>query len=170
MSAVRGRKSSSDAKVLVIGAGGLGAPVIQYLAAAGVGTIGIADDDVVSLSNLQRQVIHGTDDVGKPKTASAAAAVTGSIRMCGWWSILRDSRQSARTARNYDIVADGSDNFDTRYAVSDACATGEKTAGDGGGERVRRLGDHLASVRARRRTERPTRPIAACSPSRRRPG
>lgn len=119
-----GQKKLKDAKVLVIGAGGLGAPVIQYLAAAGVGTIGIVDDDTVSLSNLQRQVIHGTDDIGRAKVESAAEAVH---RLNPHVRVI-PHRMRATTATlpelldDYDIVADGSDNFDTRFAVSDACS------------------------------------------------
>jgi len=111
------------ARVLVIGAGGLGAPLIQYLAAAGIGAIGIADDDAVSLSNLQRQVIHGVPDLGRPKVESAADAV-GRLNP----HVAVEPHVSRITAENaraligrYDIVADGSDNFGTRYAVSDAC-------------------------------------------------
>ncbi len=123
-----GQQKLKAARVLVIGAGGLGAPVIQYLAAAGVGTIGIADDDTVSLSNLQRQVIHGTGDIGQMKVESAAAAVerlNPQVRV-----IAHPVRATAATLPGlldgYDIVADGSDNFDTRYAVSDACARANK--------------------------------------------
>jgi len=118
-----GQQKLKRARVLVIGAGGLGAPLIQYLAAAGIGAIGVVDDDVVSLSNLQRQVIHGTPDVGRPKVASAAEAVrrlnphvtveTHAVRL--------GPGNARELIRGYDIVADGSDNFDTRYAVSDAC-------------------------------------------------
>jgi adenylyltransferase/sulfurtransferase len=118
-----GQVKLKAARVLVIGAGGLGAPLIQYLAAAGIGTIGIVDDDVVSLSNLQRQVIHGTPDLDRSKVESAAEAirrlnpnVTVEPYPC---------RLTVENARDligrYDIVADGSDNFETRYAVSDAC-------------------------------------------------
>lgn len=119
-----GQQKLKQSKVLVIGAGGLGAPVIQYLAAAGVGTIGIADDDVVSLSNLQRQVIHTTGAVGTPKTASAAAAVRALNPHVNVVEhpIRATAQNLAELLVNYDIVADGSDNFDTRYAVSDACA------------------------------------------------
>ncbi|WP_262270667.1 MULTISPECIES: HesA/MoeB/ThiF family protein [Microvirga] len=118
-----GQLKLKAARVLVIGAGGLGAPLLQYLAAAGIGTIGVVDDDVVSLSNLQRQVIHGTPDLGRPKVESAVGAIERlnphvrvephPVRLTG---------ENARDLiRRYDIVADGSDNFDTRYAVSDAC-------------------------------------------------
>ena len=111
------------ARVLVIGAGGLGAPLLQYLAASGVGTIGIVDDDVVSLSNLQRQVIHGMPDLDRPKVESAAKAIE---RLNPHVKVephnLRLTEENARAlVGNYDIVADGSDNFSTRYAVSDAC-------------------------------------------------
>ena len=118
-----GQLKLKAARVLVIGAGGLGAPLIQYLAAAGIGTIGIVDDDAVSLSNLQRQVIHGTPDLGRFKVESATEAV-GRLNP----HVAVESHQVRLTAgnardlvRRYDIVADGSDNFETRYAVSDAC-------------------------------------------------
>lgn len=111
------------ARVLVVGAGGLGSPVIQYLAAAGIGTIGIADDDVVSLSNLQRQVIHATPDVGRPKTDSAAEAV-GALNpgvAVETHPVRLDSANARLLVGSYDLVVDGSDNFATRYTVSDAC-------------------------------------------------
>lgn len=118
-----GQNRLKAARVLVIGAGGLGSPLIQYLAAAGIGTIGVIDDDVVSLSNLQRQVLHGTPDVGRPKVDSAADAVTRLnphviVERLG--QRLTGDTVEALVAR-YDLVADGSDNFETRYAVSDAC-------------------------------------------------
>src|SRR3712207_1574736 len=118
-----GQAKLKAARVLVVGAGGLGAPLLQYLAAAGVGTIGIVDDDAVSLSNLQRQVIHGTPDIGRPKVESAAAAVE---RLNPGTRVeahaVRIGPETARDfVRRYDVVADGSDNFETRYAVSDAC-------------------------------------------------
>ncbi|KAA2236141.1 HesA/MoeB/ThiF family protein [Salinarimonas soli] len=118
-----GQARLKAARVLVVGAGGLGAPLIQYLAAAGVGTIGIVDDDVVSLSNLQRQVIHGTPEIGRPKVASAASAV---LRLNPHVRVEMHQRRiepsnAAALVGGFDIVADGSDNFDTRYAVSDAC-------------------------------------------------
>lgn len=118
-----GQLKLKAARVLIIGAGGLGAPLIQYLAAAGVGTIGVADDDVVSLSNLQRQVLHGEADLARPKVDSAADAVR---RLNPHVAIerhaLRVTTDNARgLVRGYDIVADGSDNFATRYLMSDAC-------------------------------------------------
>jgi adenylyltransferase/sulfurtransferase len=123
-----GQAALKRARVLVIGAGGLGAPVLMYLAAAGVGTLGVIDDDVVSLSNLQRQVIHATGDVGAPKVMSAAAAIA---RLNPHVAV--DTHQMRLTAANvldiirqYDLVADGSDNFATRYLVSDACFLAKK--------------------------------------------
>jgi adenylyltransferase/sulfurtransferase len=118
-----GQAKLKAARVLVIGAGGLGAPLIQYLAAAGVGTIGIVDDDAVSLSNLQRQVIHATRDVGRAKTESAADAVARlnpHVRVEAHATRIGAANARDLVAR-YDLVADGCDNFETRYAVSDAC-------------------------------------------------
>jgi adenylyltransferase/sulfurtransferase len=118
-----GQAKLKAARVLVVGAGGLGAPALLYLAAAGVGTLGIVDDDNVSLSNLQRQVIFTTSDVGKPKVERAANAVSGLNPHVGVKT--HDIRLTAANAldliKDYDIVADGSDNFATRYLVSDAC-------------------------------------------------
>jgi molybdopterin-synthase adenylyltransferase len=117
------------AKVLVIGAGGLGAPLLLYLAAAGVGTIGICDDDTVSLSNLQRQVIHTTARVGDYKTASARATL-GDINphpKIIEHRIRMDASNALDIIKDYDIVADGSDSFTTRFMVSDACYFARKT-------------------------------------------
>jgi molybdopterin/thiamine biosynthesis adenylyltransferase len=118
-----GQAALKRARVLVVGAGGLGAPVLQYLAAAGVGTLGVVDDDVVSLSNLQRQVIHGTSDIGVGKVDSAATAI---MRLNPHVGVDRHPvRLNAANAPAligaYDLVVDGSDNFATRYLVSDAC-------------------------------------------------
>ncbi|GGB40562.1 molybdopterin biosynthesis protein [Roseibium aquae] len=118
-----GQQKLKASKVLVIGAGGLGAPVLQYLAAAGVGTIGIVDDDTVSLSNLQRQVIHTTDQLGEPKVASAAEAIARlnpNVRVVPHPVRLKGHNVMSLVS-DYDLVADGSDNFSTRYLVSDAC-------------------------------------------------
>jgi len=124
-----GQQKLKKSKVLVIGAGGLGAPLLQYLAAAGVGTLGIVDDDTVSLSNLQRQVIHPTAAVGVPKTESARAAIDGINHnvIVNLHNIRLSSGNARKLVRGYDIVADGSDNFDTRYAVADACEAERKT-------------------------------------------
>jgi molybdopterin/thiamine biosynthesis adenylyltransferase len=118
-----GQQKLKAARVLVVGAGGLGSPLLQYLAAAGIGRIGILDDDIVSLSNLQRQILHGTSDVGRAKVESAAAALARlnphvevaalPFRMTGG--------NARELVAGYDVVADGSDNFATRYVVSDAC-------------------------------------------------
>jgi adenylyltransferase/sulfurtransferase len=118
-----GQLKLKAARVLVIGAGGLGSPLIQYLAAAGIGALGVVDDDTVSLSNLQRQVIHGTPDVGRLKAESTRAAV-GRLNPAVTVEahVLRITPDNAGALVGaYDIVADGSDNFETRYAVSDAC-------------------------------------------------
>jgi len=116
-----GQQKLKKARVLVIGAGGLGSPLLQYLAAAGVGTLGIADDDVVSLSNLQRQVLHGTPDIGTLKTLSAAQAIERLNPHVNVEALPRMNAENAREMiRGFDIVADGSDNFDTRYIASDA--------------------------------------------------
>ena len=118
-----GQAALKQARVLIIGAGGLGSPALLYLAAAGVGTLAVVDDDTVALSNLQRQVIHGTPEIGKPKVESAAATIR---RLNPHVTVQPHARRL--TASNaldlidrYDVVADGSDNFATRYLVSDAC-------------------------------------------------
>jgi molybdopterin/thiamine biosynthesis adenylyltransferase len=119
-----GQQKLKRARVLVVGAGGLGAPVLEYLAAAGVGTLGIVDDDTVSLSNLQRQIIHDTDAVGAPKTASAAASlarINPNVAVEAH-SVRLDAGNVQGLVEAYDVVVDGSDNFDTRYLVADACA------------------------------------------------
>lgn len=118
-----GQEKLLGAKVLVIGAGGLGSPLIMYLAAAGVGTIGVIDDDEVDLSNLQRQIAHGTGDIGRAKVESAAetvAAINPDVTL-----VAHKERFTTANARDlvaeYDLVADGSDNFPTRFLVNDAC-------------------------------------------------
>jgi adenylyltransferase/sulfurtransferase len=118
-----GQTALKQARVLVVGAGGLGAPALMYLAAAGAGVLGIVDDDRVTLSNLQRQVIHGTPEVGRLKVESAAAAIR---RLNPHVAVevhpVRFAPANAlELVGGYDIVADGSDNFDTRYLASDAC-------------------------------------------------
>ena len=118
-----GQQRLKNARVLVVGAGGLGAPLLQYLAAAGVGKIGIVDDDTVSLSNLQRQTIYTTEDIGARKAVVAADF----IRRLNPHVVVEEhvTRIDPHNARAliafYDVVAEGSDNFATRYAVSDAC-------------------------------------------------
>lgn len=118
-----GQRRLRNARVLVVGAGGLGAPVLQYLAAAGVGTIGVVDDDVVDVTNLQRQVVHGTADVGRPKVDSARDAIAGldpDVRV-EVHAVRLDEENVDDVLRGYDVVVDGTDNFPTRYLVNDAC-------------------------------------------------
>lgn len=117
-----GQQKLRDAKVLVVGAGGLGSPVLLYLAAAGVGRLAVVDDDIVSLSNLQRQILHATGDVGAPKTQSAAHtlnAINPRVEV-----IEHRLRLTAENALDmlagHDVIVDGSDSFETRYVVADA--------------------------------------------------
>lgn len=122
-----GQQRLKSARVLVIGAGGLGSPALLYLAAAGVGTLGVVDDDVVSLSNLQRQVLHATRAVDRPKTESAAATIASinpHVNVVGHRTRLVPGNAD-ELVRAYDIVLDGSDNFDTRYLVNATCARHE---------------------------------------------
>jgi len=119
-----GQRRLKNAKVLVIGAGGLGSPTLLYLAAAGVGTLGIIDDDDVDLSNLQRQVIHGVADVGRPKTESARDAIAAlnplvEVRL---HNVRLDAANALELFAGYDLIIDGADNFATRYLVNDAAA------------------------------------------------
>ena len=118
-----GQLKLKAASVLCIGAGGLGSPVAMYLAAAGVGRIGIVDFDVVDYSNLQRQIIHGTPDVGRPKLDSARdslAAINPEVRV-DTHNVALSSSNALDLFREYDIIVDGTDNFPTRYLVNDAC-------------------------------------------------
>lgn len=118
-----GQARIRSAKVLVVGAGGLGSPAALYLAAAGVGTLGLADDDAVSLSNLQRQILFRTADVGRPKVEAGAQALKDlnpGIRIHSHHTRLTAANVMAVIA-GYDIVADGSDNFATRFLLNDAC-------------------------------------------------
>ncbi|HSE28328.1 MAG TPA: molybdopterin-synthase adenylyltransferase MoeB [Gemmatimonadales bacterium] len=120
---VEGQRRLKAARVLVVGAGGLGSPVALYLAAAGVGTIGLADGDVLDLSNLQRQVLHGTASVGHPKVESGAARLRDlnpHVRVEPIAERLT-SANAREVVRAFDVVADGSDNFPTRYLINDAC-------------------------------------------------
>lgn len=124
-----GQMRLKAASVLLVGAGGLGSPLALYLAAAGVGRIGLIDDDVVDLSNLQRQIAHRSRDIGTAKVASAAraaAAINPLVHLEPHHKRLDDSSASALVA-NYDVVCDGSDNFPTRFLVADACVTARRT-------------------------------------------
>jgi len=124
-----GQEALRSARVLVIGAGGLGAPALMYLAAAGVGTLGVIDDDEVALSNLQRQVIHDTDNVGTPKTESAAKSIhrINPHVTVEQHPVRIDAHNALAIISRYDLVLDGSDNFPTRFLVSDACFLAKKT-------------------------------------------
>jgi adenylyltransferase/sulfurtransferase len=124
-----GQAKLRAAAVLVIGAGGLGSPLALYLAAAGVGRIGIVDDDVVELSNLQRQVAHGMGDVGQPKAASAATsarAINPGV-VIDVHPVRLGPDNVAALIGGYDIICDGSDNFPTRFLVADACVAAKRT-------------------------------------------
>ncbi|KOV76935.1 adenylyltransferase/sulfurtransferase MoeZ [Nocardia sp. NRRL S-836] len=119
---VDGQKRLKNAKVLVVGAGGLGSPALLYLAAAGVGTLGVVDFDVVDESNLQRQVIHGQSDVGRPKAESArdsVAEINPFVKVILHQTHL-NSENALEIFRDYDLILDGTDNFATRYLVNDA--------------------------------------------------
>ncbi len=123
-----GQRKLLDTRVLVVGAGGLGSPVALYLAAAGVGTLGLLDFDEVDITNLQRQVLHGTSDVGRPKTTSGAETlheINPDVKVVEINQRL-DSSNALRVLEDFDIVIDGSDNFPTRYLLNDACYFLEK--------------------------------------------
>ena len=125
---VLGQKRLKNARVLVIGAGGLGSPTLLYLAAAGVGTLGIVDFDTVDESNLQRQIIHGTSDIGRPKTHSARDSILGinpliTVRL---HEFRLDVDNAVALFTDYDLIIDGSDNFATRYLVNDAAVLAHK--------------------------------------------
>jgi len=124
----QGQKALRNARVLVVGAGGLGAPALQYLGAAGVGTIGIIDDDVVENANLQRQVIHTDGRIGMTKVHSAAEALTAQNPFINVRTYLRrfDEGVAAELLDDYDLILDGTDNFDTRYLVNKTAVATEK--------------------------------------------
>lgn len=124
-----GQAKLRDARVLLVGAGGLGSPMVLYLAAAGIGTIGLVDDDVVELSNLQRQVAHNTASLGKPKVASAASAaraINPAVTVHAHQIRLGPDNVAA-LIDDYDIICDGTDNFPTRFLLADACVLGRRT-------------------------------------------
>ncbi|MBP5603992.1 MAG: thiazole biosynthesis adenylyltransferase ThiF [Ruminiclostridium sp.] len=124
----KGQKKLSQAKVLIIGAGGLGAPAALYLAAAGVGTIGIVDADEVDLSNLQRQVIHATADIGKPKVQSAKEtmeAINPDVTVNTYQTFVT-SENVLDLISGYDFILDGTDNFPAKFLINDACVMAKK--------------------------------------------
>lgn len=131
---VEGQQKISSGKVLIIGVGGLGAPVALYLAAAGVGTIGIVDGDCVDLSNLQRQVIHFTPDIGKPKVVSAAekmAAINPDVKVVSYQKRVY-AGTIAEIIADYDFIIDGTDNFAAKFLINDACVLAKKSFSHGG--------------------------------------
>ena len=131
---VEGQEKISNGKVLIVGAGGLGAPVALYLAAAGVGTIGIIDGDVVDLSNLQRQVIHFTEDVNKPKVLSAKEKINRinpDVKVVTYQELLTASN-ALDIIKDYDFVVDGTDNFPVKFLINDACVKAQKPFSHGG--------------------------------------
>jgi adenylyltransferase/sulfurtransferase len=124
-----GQAKLKAARVLIVGAGGLGSPLGLYLAAAGVGTIGLIDPDVLELSNLQRQVAHTTGRVGAPKVESAAQAMReiNPLITLNTYNIRLDAANVAGLIADYDIICDGTDNFETRFLLADACVAGRRT-------------------------------------------
>lgn len=125
----KGQEKLLGAKVLIIGAGGLGSPVASYLARAGVGTLGIVDSDAVELSNLHRQILYSLDDIGKKKAITAQnrlQKVNPDVKVVPYVFRLT-SKNIMEVLKDYDIVVDGSDNFPTRYLVNDACVLGKRT-------------------------------------------
>ncbi len=131
---IEGQKKLSSARVLVIGAGGLGSPSLLYLAAAGIGTIGIADGDVVDLSNLQRQVIHSTEDIGTPKVLSAKKrinALNPEVNIEIYYKTL-NSTNLLEIIKEYDFVIDGADNFETKFLINDVCILNKVPFSHGG--------------------------------------
>ncbi len=129
-----GQERLRQGKVLIVGCGGLGSPVAMYLAAAGVGTIALADGDVVDESNLQRQIIHFTADVGKPKTASAAEKLGAINPNCDIKEIQEflTARNAADIIDDYDFVIDGTDRYHTKYLINDICVRNRKPFSHGG--------------------------------------
>ena len=130
----KGQQKLLDSKVLIIGAGGLGAPIALYLAAAGIGTIGIADADTVDLSNLQRQVIHFTPDIGKPKVISAKEkieAINPDVQVRTYHEWISAANIMA-IIKEYDFVVDGTDNFAAKFLINDACVLAGKPYSHGG--------------------------------------
>lgn len=129
-----GQEKLSNSKVLIIGAGGLGSPAAMYLAAAGVGTVGIADGDTVELSNLQRQILHGTKDLGRPKAESAGEtleALNPDVRVVPYpFTVTREN--VAELIAGYDFVLECTDSFDAKYLINDACVLAGKPFCHGG--------------------------------------
>lgn len=131
---IKGQKKLQEGKVLIIGAGGLGSPAAMYLAAAGVGTIGIADADVVDLSNLQRQILHGDADLGRPKVLSAKESMermNPDVKVNTYHTFVM-SDNIRELIREYDFIIDGTDNFPAKFLINDACVMEKKPFCHGG--------------------------------------
>ena len=167
---VEGQEKLLEAKVLIIGAGGLGAPVALYLAAAGVGTIGIADNDHVEISNLQRQIVHFTKDINVAKVESAAEkmqAINPEVKVNTYQKLLcADNIQEI--IRGYDFVVDGTDNFPTKFLVNDACVMENIPLSHGGilrfdGQTMTILPGHSACYRCSFREPPPPDAVPTCS-------
>ncbi len=143
---IEGQEKIANSKVLVIGAGGLGSPVALYLAAAGVGEIGIVDGDVVDLSNLQRQVIHTTADINVPKVLSAKAkmeAINPNVKVTVYQKFL-DASNILDIVKGYDFVIDGTDNFSSKFLINDACVLANVPYSHGG---ILRFGGQTMTVK-----------------------
>lgn len=156
-----GQAKLLTSRVLVIGAGGLGSPLLLYLAAAGVGTIGVVDDDAVDLSNLQRQVLHDSSNIGLDKVESARrrlAEINPEVTLIPHCERV-GSGNIARLIADYDVVADGSDNFPTRYVINDACYLGGKTLVSAA---IMRFDGQLSVFKAHRRKTEGSDPCYRC--------
>ncbi len=143
---IEGQDKIMDSKILIIGAGGLGSPVALYLAAAGVGEIGIVDGDVVDLSNLQRQVIHATKDIGVPKCESARAkmiAINPHIKVNTYKKFV-DASNLLELVSGYDFIIDGTDNFSAKFLINDACVLANKPYSHGG---ILRFGGQTMTIK-----------------------
>ena len=167
---VEGQLSLNRARVLVVGAGGLGSPVALYLAAAGVGTLGIIDDDVVELSNLQRQIIHATPDIGRHKVESASnslKAMNPDVKVQPYkFKLCADNVLSV--VKEYDFVVDGTDNFAAKFLVNDACVMENIPLSHGGilrfdGQTMTILPGHSACYRCSFREPPPPDAVPTCS-------
>ena len=166
----KGQQKLLDSKVLIIGAGGLGAPIALYLAAAGIGTIGIADADTVDLSNLQRQVIHFTPDIGKPKVISAKEkieAINPDVQVRTYHEWISAANIMA-IIKEYDFVVDGTDNFAAKFLINDACVLAGKPYSHGGilqfvGQTITVLPGHSTCYRCIFPTPPPKDAIPTCS-------